>query len=120
MYGVQGGIGIAKRLSIIGEFDWAKSLPTVVPMNATSNAAFVEASYEIENGLFGFGRFDYFKEFVGGPTYYRYVIGTDIYPIPHLDLMPEVRFNTTNVVGSPGYYGSHPVVEALIQSHIYF
>ncbi len=120
MYGVEGGLGIGKRLSLIGEFDWAKSLPTVVPTNVTSNAAFMEASYRIINGLFAVGRFDYFKEFTFGPTYYRYIIGGDVYPIPHLDLMPQIRFNTTNVVGSPGYFRSHPVIEALIQSHIYF
>lgn len=118
MYGVHGGLGFAKRLSLLGEFDWAQSLPTVLPVNTTSNAAFAEASYEITNGLFAVGRFDYFKEFAAGPVYYRYIFGGDIYPIPHLDLMPQIRFNTTNVVGTPGY--SRPVLEALIQSHIYF
>ena len=114
MYGVHAGVGIDNRLTILGEFDWAKSLPTVVPSNATSNAAFVEVSYSFMNGLFGVGRFDYFKTYAGGPTYARYILGADIYPLPHLDFMPQVRFNTTNVAGAP------QPVEALIQSHVYF
>lgn len=114
MWGAQAGLGFAKRLSILGEFDWARSLPTVMPANSLSNASFVELSYFITNGLFAVGRFDYFKQYPAGPAYYRYVVGADVYPIPHIDFMPQIRFNTTNVVGAP-----HPV-EALIQSHVYF
>ncbi len=114
MWGAQAGLGIGKRLSILGEYDWARSLPTVMPVNSLSNASMVELSYYFTPGIFGVARFDYFKQYPGGPTYYRYIIGADVYPMPHLDLMPQVRFNTTNVVGAP-----RPV-EALIQSHIYF
>ncbi len=114
MWGAHAGLGIGKRLSILGEFDWARSLPTVMPLHSISNASFVEVSYFITNGLFGVGRFDYFKQYPAGPAYYRYIIGADVYPIPHVDFMPQIRFNTTNVIGAP-----HPV-EALIQSHVYF
>jgi hypothetical protein len=114
MWGAHAGIGIGKRLSILGEFDWARSLPTVLPVNSLSNASFVELSYYFARGLFGVARFDYFKQYPGGPTYYRYILGADVYPIPHIDLIPQVRFNTTNVVGAP------QPVEALIQSHVYF
>ncbi len=113
MYGVHAGVGIDKRLTILSEFDWAKSLPTLLP-DEKSNAAFVEVSYNFMNGLFGVGRFDYFRNSAGGQIYARYIIGADIFPIPHLDFMPQVRFNTTNVTGAP------QPVEALIQSHIYF
>jgi hypothetical protein len=60
------------------------------------------------------GRFDYFKTYAGGPYYSRYILGVNIYPLPHLDFMPQVRFNTTNAVGAP------QPLEALIQSHVYF
>lgn len=115
MYGIHGGIGVDDRLSILSEYDWAKALPsTLIPSNGTSNAAMVEASYEIMNGLFAMGRFDYFKTYQEGPYYSRYILGINIYPLPHLDFMPQVRFNTTNAVGAP------QPLEALVQSHVYF
>ncbi len=115
MYGFHGGIGVDSRLAILGEYDWAKNLPsTLLPPGVTSNAAMLEATYEIRNGLFAMGRLDYFKTYTGGPYYTRYVLGINLYPIPHLDLMPQVRFNTTSVAAAP-----HPF-EALVQSHVYF
>ncbi len=116
MYGLQAGLGIGDQLSILGEFDLANSLPglTQTHGNAKSTAAFVEATYFIINGLSATGRFDYFRTIAGGPIYERYAIGPDIYPLPHLDFMPQVRFNLNNIVGA-----TRPV-EALIQSHIYF
>jgi len=114
MYGGQAGLGIGKRFTLLGELDWAESLPTILPANSTSNAAFVEASYEFADGFFGVGRWDYFKTYAAGPTYARYILGVNIYPLPHLDFMPQVRFNTTNIAGA------EQPVEALIQSHIYF
>jgi len=114
MFGLHAGAGIGEQLTILGEFDWAKSLPNVLPADSKSNAAFVEVTYEISNGLFAVGRYDYFKTDTGGPMYARYIVGLNVYPIPHLDFMPQVRFNTTNLSGA-----SQPV-EALIQSHIYF
>jgi hypothetical protein len=118
MYGLQAGAGLGERLTILGEWDWANSLPRLASdtayINAKSNAAFVEVTYFISNGLSATGRFDYFRTAIGGPIYERYIIGADIYPIPHVDLMPQVRFNLNNLIGVP-----RPV-EALIQSHIYF
>ncbi len=115
MYGFHGGIGVDSRLVILGEYDWARDLPNgVVPPRMTSNAAMLEATYRIRDGLFAMGRFDYFKTYAGGPSYSRYILGVNIYPMLHLDLMPQIRFNTTSAVG-----GSHPF-EALIQSHVYF
>ena len=115
MYGVQGGIGIDSRLVFLGEYDWARNLPNgLLPPNVTSNAGMVQATYEIRNGLVAMGRFDYFKTYAGGPYYSRYILGVNIYPILHLDLMPQIRLNTTDATG-----GSHPF-EALIQSHVYF
>lgn len=114
MYGAHAGLGFGSRISILGEYDWAKSLPSVLPADSKSNAAFVEVAYEITNGLFGVGRYDYFRSYAAGPQYMRYVLGVNIYPIPHLDFTPQVRFNTTNINGAP------QPVEALIQSHIYF
>ncbi len=115
MYGIHGGAGIGKRLSILAEYDWAKSLPSAsLPSDATSNAALVEATYYLSNGLYAMGRFDYFKTYADGPYYSRYVLGVNIYPFPHLDFMPQVRFNTTNAAGA-----SQPF-EALVQSHVYF
>jgi hypothetical protein len=116
MAGVQGGVGIEQRLTILGEYDWANSLPGVVPPASHSTTAFAEVSYEITNGLFGVGRLDYFRVFSGSgsPIYLRYVLGVNIYPIPHLDFMPQVRFNRSNVIGD------QQPIEALIQSHIYF
>lgn len=117
MYGLQAGAGIGELLTILGEWDWANSLPNLPQpyVNAKSNAAFVEATCFISNGLSATGRFDYFRTVVGGPIYERYIIGADIYPIPHVDLMPQVRFNLDNIT-----HANTPVVEALIQSHIYF
>ncbi len=121
MYGLQAGAGLGEQLTILGEWDWANSLPDVLanyPMapNARSNAAFVEITYFIINGLSATGRFDYFKTFSGdGSTIYsRYILGVNIYPVPHVDLMPQVRFNSSNAS-----VGSNPI-EALVQSHIYF
>lgn len=115
MYGVQGGLGAGDRLAILTEFDWARQLPSsLLPPNVTSNAAFFQTTYEIRNGLFAMGRLDYFKTYAGGPYYLRYIFGINIYPIPHLDFMPQIRFNTTNAPRAP-----HPF-EALIQSHVYF
>ncbi len=117
MYGLQAGAGIGDRLTILGEWDWANSLPNLPQayVNAKSNAAFVEATYFISNGLSATGRFDYFRTVVGGPIYERYIVGANIYPIPHVDLMPQVRFNLDNIT-----HANTPVVEALIQSHLYF
>lgn len=115
MYGFHAGIGVDSRLVILSEYDWAKSLPSsLLPPNATSNAAFVEATYEFEDGLFAMARFDYFKTYTGGPYYSRYILGVNIYPIPHLDFMPQIRFNTASVAGAPQPF------EALVQSHVYF
>ncbi|MFZ1081455.1 MAG: hypothetical protein WAO19_05965, partial [Candidatus Kryptoniota bacterium] len=122
IYGLQAGAGIGERFTILGEWDWANSLPGVLAIyppapNARSNAAFVEATYFIISGLSATGRFDYFKTFSGpgSPIYYRYIFGLDIYPIPHVDLTPQIRYNTSkNVSGN-----SNPI-EALVQSHIYF
>ncbi len=115
MYGFHAGVGIGRRLSVLVEYDWAKSLPnTFLPPNVTSNAALVEATYDIADGLYAMGRFDYFKTYAGGPYYSRYILGINIYPLPHLDFMPQVRFNTTNALGA-----SQPL-EALVQSHVYF
>ncbi len=121
MYGLQAGAGLGEQLTILGEWDWANSLPDVLanyPMapNARSNAAFVEITYFIINGLSATGRFDYFKTFSGdgSPIYSRYILGVNIYPVPHVDLMPQVRFNSSNAS-----VGSNPI-EALVQSHIYF
>lgn len=115
MYGFHGGIGVDRRLTLLAEYDWAKSLPSVlVPPNATSNAAVLEATYNITNGLFAMGRVDYFKTYSDGPYYSRYILGINIYPLPHLDFMPQVRFNTTNAAGAAQPF------EALIQSHVYF
>lgn len=115
MYGFHTGIGVADRLTLLSEYDWARSLPSsLLPPNVTSNAAFVQATYEIRNGLIAMGRFDYFKTYSAGPYYSRYILGINIYPIPHLDFMPQVRFNTTNAAGAP------QPLEALVQSHIYF
>ncbi len=115
MYGFQGGLGLDKRISILAEFDWAMSLPNPdIPPGSTSNAALVEASYGIINGLQAVARLDYFKTYAGGPEYLRYVFGADIYPIPHLDLIPQIRFNTTSAAGAPQPF------EALVQSHIFF
>jgi hypothetical protein len=116
MYGLQAGAGIGDQLTILGEWDWANSLPGLPAVygKAKSNAAFVEITGFVANGLSATGRFDYFRTVVGGPIYERYVIGADIYPIPHIDLMPQIRFNLNNIVGE-----KRPI-EALIQSHIYF
>jgi hypothetical protein len=120
MYGLQAGAGIGERLTILGEWDWTNSLPDLPDTlvqdygNAKSNAAFVEVTYFITNGLTATGRFDYFRTVIGGPVYERYVIGADVYPIPHIDLTPQIRFNTNNVINAPRPF------EALIQSHIYF
>ncbi|MGB9591258.1 MAG: hypothetical protein ACPL1K_01935, partial [Candidatus Kryptoniota bacterium] len=113
MYGVHAGVGIEKHLLILSEFDWAKSLPTLLP-DEKSTAAFVEVSYDLTNGVFLVGRFDYFRNLTGGQTYTRYIIGADIFPIPHIDFMPQFRLNTANVNGAP------QPGKALIQSHIYF
>jgi hypothetical protein len=117
MYGVHTGAGIGDRVTILGEWDWANSLPGLAPTygNAKSNAAFVEASCFISNGLSATGRFDYFRTVVGGHIYERWIVGANIYPLPHVDLMPQVRFNLDNIANA-----NTPVVEALIQSHIYF
>jgi len=120
MYGLQAGAGIGERLTVLGEWDWANSLPglpdTLVQAygNAKSNAAFVEATYFITNGLTATARLDYFRSVAGGPVYERYIIGADIYPFPHIDLTPQIRFNSNNVINEPS------PIEALIQSHIYF
>lgn len=113
LYGVHAGIGISKRLTILSELDWARSLPNS-SINEKSTAAFVEVSYNLTNGLFCVGRFDYFQSLSAGQTYTRYIVGADIFPIPHIDLIPQIRFNSTGLPGS-----SQPV-EALVQSHIYF
>jgi hypothetical protein len=113
LYGLHAGLGIDRHLVILSEFDWAKSLPTLSP-NERSTAAFVEVSYNLMNGVFFVGRFDYFRNLTGGQIYTRYIIGADIFPIPHFDFMPQIRLNTTNISNAP------QPVEALIQSHIYF
>ena len=107
MYGLQAGTGICRRLTILGEWDSANSLQSILAdypkaPNARSNAAFVEISYFVINGLSATGRFDYFKVFSGpgSPIYYRYIFGVNIYPIPHIDLMPQVRFNSSRRAGS--------------------
>jgi hypothetical protein len=121
MVGVQGGMAVGHRLTILGEYDWANSLPDVSPSGSHSNAAFAEVAYEIRNGLFAVARLDYFKIFNGtiqgqtSPIYTRYLLGLNIYPIPHVDLMPQIRFNKSS--NAPGY--PQPF-EALLQSHIYF
>lgn len=116
MYGLQAGTGIGELLTLLGEWDWANSLPGLPAVygKAKSNAAFVEITCFVTNGLSATGRFDYFRTVAGGPIYERYVFGADIYPIPHIDLMPQIRFNLNNVIGD------RRPVEALIQSHIYF
>ena len=116
MYGVLGGAGIADQFTILGEFDLATNLPGLPTAygSVQSTAAFVEATYFVLNGLSATVRFDYFRIVAGGPIYERFVVGTDIYPIPHVDLMPQVRFNLNNIKGE-----SRPF-EALLQSHIYF
>ncbi len=115
MYGFHGGIGADDRFTLLAEYDWARSLPgTLLPPNVTSNAGMAQLTYEIGNGLFAMGRFDYFKTFAGGPYYARYILGVNIYPVPHLDFMPQIRFNTTNAIGAP------QPLEALIESHVYF
>lgn len=115
MYGFHAGLGFGDRLSVLSEYDWARQLPgSLLPPNSTSNAAVLQATYEIRNGLFAVGRYDYFKTYAGGPFYSRYIVGMNFYPIPHLDFMPEIRFNTTNARGAP------QPLEALVESHIYF
>lgn len=114
MYGVHAGIGASERLSILAEYDWASSLPGVLPANSNSNAAFAEVTYSFVNGLYGMARLDYFRSYSGGPSYTRYIVGLNVYPLPHLDLMPQVRFDNSILPGS-----GH-VVEALVQSHVYF
>ncbi len=87
IYGLQAGAGIGERFTILGEWDWANSLPGVLAIyppapNARSNAAFVEATYFIISGLSATGRFDYFKTFSGpgSPIYYRYIFGLRYLP----------------------------------------
>jgi len=115
MYGLQAGAGIGGRLTVLGEWDWANSLPGLA--DAKSNAALVEATYFLMNGLTATGRFDYFRTVIGGPTYERYIVGVNIYPLPHVDLMPQVRLNLDNQGNAKP---SGRLTEALIQSHIYF
>ena len=120
MYGGHIGIGAWDRLALLAEYDWAQSLPNVSPAGSRSNAAFIEATYEITNGLYGMARLDYFKSYSSGPEFTRYVFGVNIYPLPHLDLMPQIRFNSANSAGAALAGVSPATTEALIQSHIYF
>ena len=121
MFGLQAGTGIGKRLTILGEWDLTDFLPGVPDTlgrsygNTKSTAGLVEATYFLMNGLSATARFDYFRTVIGGPIYERYIIGADVYPIPHIDIMPQARFNLDNIT-----HGRVPIVEALLQSHIYF
>ncbi len=106
IYGLQAGAGIGRaaydsRRMGLGKFPSGRPCGLSYGTKCQIECSICRDNYFIINGLSATGRFDYFKVFSGpgSPIYYRYIFGVNIYPIPHIDLMPQVRFNSSTPRG---------------------
>ncbi|MDR3610032.1 MAG: hypothetical protein P4L27_05685 [Ignavibacteriaceae bacterium] len=110
MYGPFVGIGIG-NFTIMAEFDFAKSY---LISDSTTTAAMIEGAYRITKGFDVILRYDRFvpSTNTANEDLSRVVIGLDFFPYPFMDVIPEFRVQTSNLIANNNAFN--------IQFHLFY
>jgi hypothetical protein len=122
-----GGVRIGP-ISVIGEIDFAKNIPTQdLTFLPKVNALTIEATGDITQGLTALVRFETYKDqdiadVLGTQVKDRIVLGLQWFPIRFVEFRPEFRSAKLSVPSSldPALREDHMQTTLLLQTHIFF